>query len=355
MSAVKRILVPFAVFAMSMFLGIGYAKISRNLQIGGSVQISPVYDDIYISSVTPESDGGAAVTWYYNTALKAEIFSSDTANFNITVRNQSDKSYVFERLIYGSETGIDGIYTGDGVTAALTGLSSMQALEPLTSLTFRATLSISSGVVTDAFFLKFNFIEKTGSEILPGNPDPEPDPEPEPTPNPEFHDDFLGLVEAILSENDKCLNDQNQTLIFDAVMDSLNSSKRPDGHAPIVHCQVKSISGGTMSSVMETVNQNIKNQDLHFIFEAYPEPEYQDSRLVLYMYHGIECEEATDGEEILVYKQIVKKNSDGVWVEDGTYIGRAEVGEFFGGGNSGALVRTINPYTWKAGAPENLQ
>ena len=69
------------------------------------------------------------------------------------------------------------------------------------------------------------------------------------------------------------------------------------------------------------------------------------------MYYGNDCEAASDGEEIMVYKQIVSRGADGVWYADGTYIGRATVGDYFGGGNSGKDVKTISPYTWKSGAP----
>ena len=41
-----------------------------------------------------------------------------------------------------------------------------------------------------------------------------------------------------------------------------------------------------------------------------------------------------------------------MWFADGTYIGRATVGEFFGGGKNGKDVLTVNPYSWKSGAPK---
>ena len=66
------------------------------------------------------------------------------------------------------------------------------------------------------------------------------------------------------------------------------------------------------------------------------------------MYYGDDCDKAKNGDEITVYQQIVTRGSDGVWYEDGTYIGTATVGNYFGGGNAGKDVKTISPYTWRA-------
>ena len=164
----------------------------------------------------------------------------------------------------------------------------------------------------------------------------------------QLHSDFLGLVEALLSDSNNCLNDND--LIFDAVMESLTSKKRPKEDAPILHCSVNSVSGGTMSAIATYANANLTS-NLHFIFEVDPDPAYQDSRMRLYMYYGDDCENAKTGDTIMVYQQIVSRGKDGIWYADGTYIGKATVGNYFGGGNSGKDVKTISPYTWTYGYP----
>ena len=166
-------------------------------------------------------------------------------------------------------------------------------------------------------------------------------------PGDQYHNDFMGLVEALLSKSNNCLN--HNDLIFDAVMESLTSKKRPKEDAPILHCSVNSISGGTMSAIATFANAKL-TENLHFIFEVDPNPEYRDSRLILYMYYGNECNNAKTGDEIMVYKQIISRGKDGVWFADGTYIGVATVGNYFGGGNSGKDVKTVSPYTWKSEA-----
>lgn len=163
-----------------------------------------------------------------------------------------------------------------------------------------------------------------------------------------MHSDFMGLVEALLSDSNNCLN--HSDLIFDSVMESLTSKKRPKEDAPILHCSVNSVSGGTMSAIAIYANANLST-NLHFIFEVDPDPAYQDTRMRLYMYYGRDCTNAKIGDTIMVYQQIVTRGSDGVWYADGTYIGKATVGNYFGGGNSGKDVKTISPYTWTYGYP----
>lgn len=160
-----------------------------------------------------------------------------------------------------------------------------------------------------------------------------------------MHSNFLGLVEALISDSNNCLNDND--LIFDAVMESLTSQKRPKEDAPILHCSVNSISGGTMSSVAQFANANLTS-NLHFIFEVDPDPAYQNSRMRLYMYYADDCDDAKIGDEIMVYQQIVTRGADGVWRADGTYVGKATVGNYYGGGKAGKDVKTINPYTWRS-------
>ena len=636
----KKILILVLTLIMCLFIGIGYATLSDDLNILGRVEVSaPELPDVYITDVTPNSSAGVTVNATNGTVFFASVIGSGTASFTIDVINISDKIYVFERVIDGSEVNIDGVYMGTDITYQLSGIDPLDEIQPNNgTLSFQISINVPKGVTAENYILIFNFIEKTGTEILPGNDEydvtfqynngqpnetikvhendfvpipatpqregytfigwytdsacttawnfetdkvtgamtlyagwteqdkseyrvtlrpnngdsirtilvkanslippqtsptredysfigwyrdeactdpwnfdtdkvtsdivlyggwevfvpPVPpdcqitfktnngDPDttiivltgefiPRPStpvrngytfigwytdsactvawnfevnrvethttlyggweldpveeieeytitfepnngstyasvvveennliPRPplptkegytfigwytdsactngwnfdtdyptadmtlyggweknapssgEMHSDFMGLVEALLSDSNNCLN--NSDLIFDAAMESLTSKKRPKEDAPILHCSVNSVSGGTMSAIASYANANLTS-NLHFIFEVDPDPAYQNSRMRLYMYYGNECEGASTGDEILVYKQIVSRGSDGVWYADGTYIGRATIGYYYGGGNSGKDVKTISPYTWKSGAP----
>ena len=627
---------------ITAFLGIGYAAVSDTLFAQGDAVLSTPTYDVYISHVTPSLSGGAEVTGYFSTVMSLKITTSRTATFSITVTNNSDKTYVYERLIDGGELGIDGAYVGSDILGSVSGIAYLAELAPGASVTFNLTITNSKGITTDNFYLKFNFIEKQDIGILPGNDDyditfkygngqpdtvlslhkgefvprpenptragyefigwytdssystawnfevdrvqddtilyagwkvienPTPTPteyavtfkpgngdpdgtiivtagslvpipasptmegytfigwytdaectspwnfdtdrvrakmilyggweiyvppvppdcnitfkpgngdpdttivvltgmfiprptlptrdgyvftgwyidescttawnfevnkaeghmtlyggweeeivpeeytvtfnpgngdayttatvtegdlvpiptlptrdgytfigwytdsactnawnfdtdrptsdmtlyggwekEQEPNPDDEYHGGFIGLVEALLSDSNNCLN--HSDVIHDAVMESLTSKKRPKEDAPILHSSVNSVSGGTMSAIASFANSKlVGDTTMDFIFEADSDPAYQDKRMTLYMYYSADCKNASTGDKIIVYKQIVSKASDGTWFADGTYVGKAAVGNFFGGGNAGKDVKTINPYTWTA-------
>lgn len=633
MKTTKKISFCVLIVAMCLLLGVGYAAIADTLAITGRAGVSPTNPyDIYIANVTPDSSSGVTINNTSGTVLFTSVNGSGTATFTVNVVNVSSKTYIFDRVIDGIETNLEGVYSETDITYELHGISRLDEIAPRHGrLSFDITITVPKGVSTNNYILKFNFIEKTNTEILPGSdefnvtlqynngtPDktlllhtndfiPIPDtplregytftgwytdttytsawnfeidqvtnhmtlyagwnknaPEyivtfnpnngsprytvvitsgdlippqtsptlegytfigwyedqnyttpwnfdtdrvysnttlyggweiytppvppdcnitfkpnngdpdttivvltgefiprpttpikdgysftgwytdeactvawnfevnkvkdhttlyagwekivqytitfkpnngtvgntitvdrgsliPRPTPptkdgymfigwytdadctagwnfdtdvptsnmtlyggwqktsapsqGDEFHGDFKGLVEALLSDDTDCLNDND--LIFDAVLESLTSKKRPAEDAPILHCSVNSISGGTMSSIATHVNSKLTS-NLHFIFEVDPDPAYQNKRMRLYMYYEEDLKKANSGDQIVVYQQIVSRGSDGVWYADGTYIGVATVGYYFGGGNSGKDVKTISPYTWKS-------
>lgn len=620
---------------MCLFTCIGYAAVVDSMSVSGLAEVGPSHPELYITKVTPNSSAGVTVMSTYGTIMFSEVDSSGTASFTIEVKNESDKIYVFERVLLGPDMGYDDAYNGDDITYQISNIKMLDEVAPNGGTrTFNVTITVPRGVTTDNYILIYKFVEKTGTEILPGNdeyditfkynngqpdmivkahvneliPRPEtpvrnghtfigwykdvsytepwnfdidtvqgnmilyagwqahvPDqyivtfrpnngeadrtlqvpanslipiqdipvregytfigwytdrewttpwnfdtdkvdrhmvlyggweiyvppvpPErnitfkpnngepdytiivmtgdfiPRPTvptregytfigwytdaectqpwnfevnkvegdtvlyggwelnvietveytvtfqpnngsavtsvtveegkliprpdtpvregyvfmgwytdealtsgwnfdidtvasdmtlygnwkkeevedPNDKYHSDFMGLVEALLSDSNNCLNDND--LIFDAVMESLTSKKRPEEDAPILHCSVNSVSGGTMSAIATYANAKLTS-NIHFIFEVDPDPAYQNKRMRLYMYYGDEIEAATTGENIMVYLQIVTRGDDGVWYADGTYVGEAPVGNYFGGGNAGKDVKTIDPYSW---------
>lgn len=156
--------------------------------------------------------------------------------------------------------------------------------------------------------------------------------------------DFAGLVIALLApETNNGIN--NSSVIYNALRTAMNNGKRPSGHAPILHSSVRSISGGTMSDVASQANAKLNNE-LEFFFEADPD---SADRVFLYMYYADEIKAAQKGDQIVVYKQVMLRGEDDEWAAGGTYLGYATVGDFYGGGNNGKTVRTVDAYSWKAG------
>ena len=82
---------------------LGYAAVTDNLSISGSADVKGEFYDVYISQISPESLGGVTITNYFATTMSAKITAAGQPTFRITVVNQSDKTYVYERVIDGAE------------------------------------------------------------------------------------------------------------------------------------------------------------------------------------------------------------------------------------------------------------
>ncbi len=168
MGNVRRALVAILLVFATVFTTIGYAEVSDTLSFFGQADIPKPWYDLYISNITPDSSGGVDVTGYYSTYMSAEVGTPQTATFTVTVVNQSDKIYCYERIIEGEELGIDGVYTGDSIKPSVSGITFLQEVEPGGSVTFTLTMTNADNEKTDNYYLKFNFVEKTSSNIPEG-------------------------------------------------------------------------------------------------------------------------------------------------------------------------------------------
>ena len=502
---IKKVLCLIPFFFVCLFLSVGYAVISKGIKLIGtidSVPPTPEYD-VFISNVDKVSGSNVFIQSYTSTILFTSVSNNGSTTFSVTVKNISEKDYVYMGVIEGKDVGVDGVYVGNDITYTVVGLNQLQQLDKINGeLTFTVIITAKNNVITDNFLLKFNFVEKTGSEILPGGDSEdetpvelavpvvtinelgiaswitvanatgykykinggselnttklsiqlspndyievksvgdgtkyldseyclpvkysivvEPEPEPEliklSTPNvtidnttgvaswaainnavsyayvidngapistnslsvkliynqsikvmaigdginysnsdystpkklskPVFDSDFLGLSQVLLSNQSDCLNSSSD-IIYGGVRGSIGNA--PNGQTPALHCEVTSISGGTMSKITLQANQNL-TQEVQYIIE----PDLENpNKMYLYMYYKTDCTEQKKGTYILVYKQIIVRdteNSD--WYEDGTYIGKAMVGNYYGGGKNGKSILTIGIKTWSYGAPE---
>ena len=151
----KKASICIMLFIMFCFISIGYAAVTDTIGISGSASIKPAQYDIYITKITPESLGSITINNYYYTIVSSSVDGASQPTFTITVKNQSDKIYVFERIVEGSETGFEGIYGGEGVTYTLDGLTFLQEVGPGQELTFRVTIKADSTVHTDELLTFF--------------------------------------------------------------------------------------------------------------------------------------------------------------------------------------------------------
>ena len=503
---ITRILCSIAILFMGLFISVGYAFITTGLDISGNIQGNPPapVHDVYISNAIKTSGTSVNINSYTSTILSTSVTSNGSSILSITILNVSEKDYVFVGVVEGKNIGVDGVYVGEDITYKIEGLSRLQQIDKLTGkITFNLTIISKNNVETDNFLLKFNFVEKTGSEILPGGEEEddtpvqlispvvtvseygevswfsvenassykykinggaelsvanvsnilirlesgdyievksvgdgvkyldseyslpvtytaiiEPDPEliKLPTPiveigsdgvaswksidnaigyvyviddgenittnslsvkliynqsikvmavgdgvnylnsdysetktlmKPVFNNDFLGLSQVLLSNQTNCLN-SNSDIIYEGVRGSIGNA--PNGETPALHCEVTSISGGTMSKITLAANKNLSAEVQYII-----EPDIENSnKMYLYMYYKSHCVEKNTGEYILVYMQVIVRDSaDSKWYADATFIGKALVGDYFGGGKNGKSILTIGVDTWEYGAPES--
>lgn len=346
---------------------VGYAQISDNLSIQGSVETSPSEYDIYISNVSPVQNGVVSVNGYVSTILKTSTTGGGNGTFTVTVTNRSKDTYVFERIVDGSELGIDEIYSGGGISYSLNGIQFLSEVKPGQSLTFDVTLTVDRGVESDNVYTYFKFILKTGEEILPGGettdaPKPEvteteastPDQtetekpvvtEPEEETETEenvLYDDMLGLAKALRSQATNCLNNNN--VIWNAIQTTITKN-RPQGALPILHCEVPSIKGGNMMGITTSANDTLLSGNIvHYIFMA---DETDSNRIFLYMYYEADCN--VEGEQIMTYLQVISRaDRNSQWEQNGTYKGIATVATLWAGGNKNDYRLTIDPATWIA-------
>ena len=140
-----KAMVCIVLFFSFLLSAIGYAVLTDHLSVSGAVDIIPDVPDVYIRKVTPETSWGMTVNNTYGTIFFSSIFGGGPATFTIEVVNVSDKVYIFERVIDGAETGIEGVYAGSDIQYTLSGLSMLDEIAPNGgTLSFDITFSVNS-------------------------------------------------------------------------------------------------------------------------------------------------------------------------------------------------------------------
>ena len=165
----SKSLICIALSLMCLFACVGYAQLTDYLTITGNATATPMLPDVYITSITPTSSAGVTVTGTSGTVMTVTVTGSGTATLTVNVKNISDKIYVYERVVDGAETGVDGVYSGTDITYQVSGISWMDELDPNGGTrSFQVQITVPQGVTAKQYVLHFKFIEKQGTEILPG-------------------------------------------------------------------------------------------------------------------------------------------------------------------------------------------
>lgn len=77
----KKTLICIVLFFGFLMTSVGYAAITDNLSILGSVDVEGEFYDDYISKITPESLDGVTITNCFGTTMSAEITADGQPTF----------------------------------------------------------------------------------------------------------------------------------------------------------------------------------------------------------------------------------------------------------------------------------
>lgn len=176
MKILLKVLFGISLLFMCLFVCVGYASLTSELTLDGTVDITPP-EELFITSVTGSGTNGAATTV---NSFTSTIVSSRTnlgtnknatATYRITVYNNTDTVYGYSGMIYttGEET-----YDNTNIKTS-TDLAFRTAVNPGQMLTFDVTVSyintssISNTVLNSLItykFLPLDEIPETEDELI---------------------------------------------------------------------------------------------------------------------------------------------------------------------------------------------
>ncbi len=164
----QRLCLSILVF-VTIFLGIGYAKITGvDLGINGLVMAN-VQDGVFIQDVSYYENNNAfleesSIHNYFGSTLNTTVCLSDSdttssITYQVTIYNNSDIDYYFSEVLYSTD-----FYDNTDIVFELTGLEMNDLLESYSSLTFTITFQYRSEIEsitnnTLNSYLNFQFID----------------------------------------------------------------------------------------------------------------------------------------------------------------------------------------------------
>lgn len=161
----RKTLITMLALVCMLVVGIGFASMTKNLSISGSVNLTPKSDAFIVQFDTVSKTGGTdadTVQIKGDAKQEAEInvsslkIKNDTVTFTLTVKNKSTENMA-ATLKEFSVTG-DGVATGEAFSVTTTGTTGEQTLQQngIHTITVTVTLNITpvedvSGSFTIAF------------------------------------------------------------------------------------------------------------------------------------------------------------------------------------------------------------
>ena len=305
-----KVLLCIALSFSVLFVGIGFAAVSKTLSFSGSLDFQ--HTGLYISNIT--AGDGVTVQGYSGTLIN--LTATKDSTMTVTVANPTEDVYYYLNYTAGDHT----LDLKDTITLG-------SAVNPYRTITFTVTFSDE---IDHAHAVKFNF-----TLIPPYIPPEEPD-EPDPTDptdpsdpsNPESTDptepqptdpvtppgggttNATAVIEFVLNHFERGLNKEDNKHTFEQWVSESNQVR---------YCRENNVPGGNLSNEFEDLGA----QDVLFTLEWVSSTKYN-----LYLYYAIDATRGNEqnGAYITTYKQELIYNSiDGLWLAGDSYKGYAKV------------------------------
>ena len=293
-----KVLLCIALSFSVLFVGIGFAAVSKTLSFSGSLDFQ--HTGLYISNIT--AGDGVAVQGY--SGILINLTATQGSTMTVTVANPTEDVYYYLN------------YTAGDHTLELKDITLGSAVNPHRTITFTVTFSDE---IDHAHAVKFNFT-LIPPYIPPEEPD-EPDPtdptdptDPEPTdpvtPPGGGTTNATAAIEFVLNHIERGLNSDANKHTFEQWCDEGDR---------VLHCRDNTISGGNLNNEFAAIGA----QDVFFTLQWVSETQYD-----LYLYYSVDAtrENEENGVYITTYKQeLVYNTIDALWTTGDSYKGYAKV------------------------------
>ena len=299
-----KVLLYIALSFSVLFVGIGFAAVSKTLSFSGSLDFQ--HTGLYISNIT--AGDGVTVQGYSGTLINLTATKGST--MTVTVANPTEDVYYYLN------------YTAGDHTLELKDITLGSAVNPHRTITFTVTFSDE---IDHAHAVKINF-----TLIPPYIPPEEPD-EPDPT-DPTDPSDPDHTDPTVPEPTDPVTPPGGGTTNAIAVLDfvvnniehGLNSKENKhtmrhwcNERDRIVYCLDSSVTGTNLVNEFSALGA----QDVYFTVEWVSDTLYN-----VYLYYAIDATSGNMGKYITAYKQEIVYNSvDSLWVIGDSYKGLAKV------------------------------
>ena len=163
-----------ALSLMCVFTSVGYASITANMTITGTMHSTPP-EKIFVSHVSGGGYIDESTLAYSDTVVTSNVtLKNGVAEYEITVYNNTNETYYYLAMVRGTQTSSDGgseiAYSNDNITMQVEGIKRGDAVIAHSMVTFKVRATFKSGANTSNPNL-FSIVEYRFSTTKPDSSD----------------------------------------------------------------------------------------------------------------------------------------------------------------------------------------